>query len=65
MSGKLPVGPICSPSEESIDAALNPTQTNYLYFVADSNGKIYFTNTYQEYQEQIKKLQQQGLWYEY
>ena len=65
MSGKLPVGPICSPSEESIDAALNPTQTNYLYFVADSNGKIYFTNTYQEHQEQIKKLQQQGLWYEY
>ena len=65
MNGKLPIGPISNPSEESINAALNPANTNYLYFVADSNGKIYFTNTYQEHQEKIKELQKQGLWYEY
>jgi len=65
MSGKIPVGPIGNPSEESIKAALNPTKSNYLYFVADSNGKIYFTSTYAEHQNLIKNLQKQGLWYEY
>ena len=65
MSGKLPVGPIGNPSEESIKAALNPTNSNYLYFVADSNGKIYFSTNYVEHQKKIKDLQQQGLWYEY
>ncbi len=65
MSGKLPIGPIGNPSEESINAALNPTDSNYLYFVADSNGKIYFSTNYVEHQKIIKDLQKQGLWYEY
>ncbi len=65
MNGKLPIGPIASPSEESINAALNPSNTKYLYFVADINGKIYFTSTYEEHQNKIKDLQKQGLWYEY
>ena len=65
MAGKLPIGPICNPSEEAIKATLNPLETNYLYFVADSTGKIYFTSTYKEHQEVIQRLQKQGLWYEY
>ena len=65
MNGKLPVGPIANPSEESIKAVLNFQKTDYLYFVADSNGKIYFTKTYEEHQRLIKQLQQQGLWYNY
>ena len=65
MSGKLPIGPIANPSEESIKAALSPGQTNYLYFVADSNGKIYFTSTYEEHQQIIQELRKKGLWYEY
>ena len=65
MNGKLPIGPIANPSEESIKAVLNPSQTDYLYFVADSNGKIYFSKTYQEHQNTIKELQKQGLWYQY
>ena len=65
MAGKLPVGPICNPSENSIDAALNPTESDYLYFVSDSKGKIYFTKTYQEHLDLVKNLQKQGLWYEY
>ena len=39
MAGKLPVGPICIPSKESIDAAINPKSHNYFYFVADKNAK--------------------------
>ena len=65
MAGKLPVGPISNPSKESIEAVLNPASTNYLYFVSDSNDKIYFTKTYEEHKNIIKKLQSQGLWYEY
>lgn len=65
MQGKLPVGPISNASEESIKAALNPTSCNYLYFVADKNGKIYFANTYEEHQEIISELKQKSLWYNY
>lgn len=35
MNGKLPVGPICIVSKESIDAAINPRDTDYLYFIAN------------------------------
>jgi UPF0755 protein len=31
----LPPGPVGSPGESSIDAALNPAQTDYLYYVRD------------------------------
>ncbi len=65
MEGKLPVGPIANVSEESIDAALNPADTDYLYFVADMNGKIYFSLDYEEHLSMIEQLQSQGLWYEY
>ncbi|MBQ4584103.1 MAG: endolytic transglycosylase MltG [Bacilli bacterium] len=46
----LPVGPICNVSLQSIDAALNPSKTNYLYFYADlATGKVYFAEDYQEF----------------
>ena len=65
MEGKLPVGPIANSSQESIEAVLNPTKEKYLYFVADKNGEIYFTNTYEEHQQKINELKKKGLWYEY
>lgn len=65
MEGKLPVGPIANISEESINAVLNPVNESYLYFVADKNGEIYFSNTYEEHQQTISTLQKKGLWYEY
>lgn len=46
----LPPGPICNPGLSSLKAALNPAQTNYLYFVLiDNSGKHYFAETYQEF----------------
>lgn len=48
-------GPICNPSLASIEAALNPAQTDYLYFVAkgDGSGAHAFSKTYAEHQENI------------
>ena len=65
MAGKLPVGPICSPSIQSIVAAIEPEEHDYFYFVADKNGKTYFSYTYSEHQQVINRLKQDGLWYVY
>ena len=54
----LPAGPICSPGKAAIDAALNPKQTDYLYFLNDSDGKLHFSTTYAEHQ---KLMEQYGL----
>lgn len=43
-------GPFDNPSEQSIQAVLNPTANNYYYFVADmTTGKVYFSATYDEH----------------
>lgn len=65
MAGKLPVGPICNPSISSIEASLYPVKTNYYYFVADKNGKTYFSKTNAEHNTIINKLKGEGLWYNY
>jgi peptidoglycan lytic transglycosylase G len=46
----LPPGPICSPSRESLQAAIEPAQTDYLYYVLDAEGdEHFFTDNYQEF----------------
>lgn len=65
LAGKLPVGPICNPSIDSIKAVLYPKKSNYYYFVADKNGKTYFTKTYQEHLAKRDELKDAGLWYNY
>lgn len=65
MTGRLPIGPICLPSLDSISAAINPTVSDYYYFVADKNKKTYFSKTYDEHTSTVSSLKSQGLWYEY
>ena len=65
MAGKLPIGPICSPSKDSISATMKPTKHDYYFFVADKNGKTYFTKTNAEHNAKIADLKNQGLWYVY
>ena len=65
MAGKLPVGPICNPSIDSIDAVLKPTNHEYLYFVADKNGKVYLTKNYETHNKVIADLKSKGLWLEW
>lgn len=47
----LPPGPICTPSEKTVQAVLNAPETNYLFFVAksDFSGYSNFANTYNEH----------------
>ena len=46
----LPPGPICSPGRESLEAALNPDQTDYLYYVLKADGQShFFTSDYQDF----------------
>ena len=65
MAGKLPVGPICNPNIESIKAVINPKETDYYFFVADKNGKTYFSKTNEEHTAIIYDLKNKGLWYTY
>lgn len=52
----LPPTPICSPSINSIVAAIKPEKTDYLYYVVDSEtGYHHFANTYEEHQTNIAK----------
>ena len=65
MAGKLPVGPISSPSLNSIIAAVYPTKHDYYYFVTDKNGKVYLTKDYDTHNKVILDLKNKGLWFEW
>lgn len=49
----LPPSPISNPGLESIKAALNPENHNYLYFVTDSKGKAHFARTLTEHNANV------------
>lgn len=51
----LPPGPICSPSIKSIEAALNPDKTEYLFFVAKGDGSHQFSKTLKDHMAASKK----------
>lgn len=42
----LPPGPIGSPGRETIEAALNPAEGDWLYFFTDKRGVLYFNRTF-------------------
>ena len=58
----LPIGPICNPSIESIEATINPEKHNYYYFVADCKGKVYLTKNESEHNNIINKLIRENNW---
>ena len=45
----LPPGPIGAPGERAIDAALHPTDEDFMYFVARPDGSHHFTRTLAEH----------------
>jgi len=59
MNGKLPVGPICTLSLSSIDAAFNPSNTDYIYFIANINTEeTFFYDNYTDFLKKKNELQE-------
>ncbi len=58
----LPPGPIGAPGLASLEAALNPAETDYYYFVATGDGRHIFTSTLSQHNNAVsraKRLQRQ------
>lgn len=51
----LPPGPIANAGKSSIEAVLDPSKTNYLYFLADKEGENHFSKTYEEHLKNVDK----------
>ncbi len=54
----LPKGPICNPSSEAIEAAINPNDTDYYYFCHDSQtGEAYYASSYDEHMYNLSLIE--------
>ncbi|HFI0639185.1 TPA: endolytic transglycosylase MltG [Streptococcus suis] len=54
-AGLMP-GPVDSPSVSAIEAVINASSTDYLYFVADvTTGTVYFAKTIEEHDQNVAK----------
>lgn len=51
----LPPGPIASPGLKALQAAANPANTNYLYYITDRNGINHYAKTNAEHEANIRK----------
>jgi UPF0755 protein len=51
----LPPSPISNPGYSSIVAVLNPTKTDYLYYIHEENGQIHYAKTLAEHNANISK----------
>jgi len=50
----LPPAPIANPGLISIEAAVNPENTSYYYYLHDGDGQIHYAETLEEHNENIK-----------
>lgn len=55
----LPPGPIANPGRASLEAALFPAQTKFLYFVSKNDATHHFSATLQEHRAAVRRYQQQ------
>ena len=45
----LPPTPISNPGISTIEDAVNPTQTQYLYFLSDDKGNMHYAVTFEQH----------------
>jgi len=50
-----PPSPICNPGLAAIDAVINSNESEYLYYLHDSEGQIHLAKTYEEHLENIEQ----------
>ena len=58
----IPVGPVCNPGIDAINATLNPVEHDYYYFVADCSGKTYLNYSYSGHENTVNRLIREGNW---
>lgn len=51
----LPRTPLNNPGVVAIRAALNPTPTEYFYYITGKDGKMYYAKTFEEHKRNISK----------
>jgi UPF0755 protein len=52
----LPPGPIANPGKSSLEAAMHPAITHFLYFVSDGSGHHRFSDTLEEHNRNVAAL---------
>lgn len=50
----LPPGPINNPGLESLEAAMNPAETDYLYYLTGNDGLMHYAKTYAGHQANLR-----------
>ncbi|HOO67900.1 MAG TPA: endolytic transglycosylase MltG, partial [Bacilli bacterium] len=61
MAGKLPIGPIANPGEVSIKAVIEPTDSDYYYFIANcTTGETIFSKTNAEHVAAVAEVKALG-----
>jgi UPF0755 protein len=49
----LPPAPICNPGADSINAALNPTASDYIFYITGNDGQMYYAKTLSQHNQNI------------
>jgi UPF0755 protein len=49
----MPPGPIANPGAGSLQAAMHPTESEFLYFVSDNNGHHRFSKNVAEHEKNV------------
>ena len=55
----LPVGPVSSVYKTTIEACLNPTESEYYYFFACEDGTVLYASTLEEHEKNVEE----NMWY--
>jgi UPF0755 protein len=52
----LPPSPICNPGLAALKAVLDPTETDYFYYLSDKTGAMHYAVTFSEHKANIAKF---------